>query len=114
MSSATVAQESTLDHSVAPVVVDRTASAAHHVVDAMADHALTGVGKVSGSLHVAVNHTADAVAGAAGWVARVPTQIAQQKTKLASAAFASFKARPFLTIGSAIAIGYLAGRLARR
>jgi hypothetical protein len=37
--------------------VNRTASAAHHVVDTLADQALTGVGKVSGTLHVAVNHT---------------------------------------------------------
>ena len=114
MSSVTAAQESTFGHSVAPAVVDRTASTAHHVVDSVADQALTGVGKVSGSLHVAVNHTADAVADVAGWVAHVPTQLADQKRRLASAAFSTVKAHPFLTLGGAIALGYVAGRLARR
>jgi ElaB/YqjD/DUF883 family membrane-anchored ribosome-binding protein len=93
---------------------NRTARAAHHVVDALADQALTGVGKVSGSLHMAVNHTADAVIHTADWVAQVPVQVRQKQIKLANAAFATMRARPFLTLGSAVAVGYIIGHMARR
>ena len=93
---------------------DRTASAAHHVVDTLADQALTGVGKVSGSLHVAVNQAADAVSNAADWAAHVPARMKEKRVKLANTAFATIKARPFVTLGGAIAIGFIIGRLARR
>ena len=90
MQALSVAHESTSEHAL-----DRTANAAHHAVDTLADQALTGVGKVSGSLHVAVNRTADAVANGAGWVAHVPTRIRGTKARLGSAAFAAIRARPF-------------------
>ena len=92
----------------------RTAEAAHHVVDVLADQALTGVGKVSDSLHIAVNRAADTVIHTANRVAQVPVQVRQKRIKLASAAFATMRARPFLTLGSAIALGYIIGRMARR
>jgi ElaB/YqjD/DUF883 family membrane-anchored ribosome-binding protein len=94
--------------------VNRTASAAHHVVDTLADQALTGVGKVSGTLHVAVNHAADAVSHTADLVAQVPAKMRQKRIKVANAAFATIRARPFVTLGSVIAIGYIIGRMARR
>jgi hypothetical protein len=103
--------EHTIDRSR---TANRTARAAHHVVDALADQALTGVGKVSGSLHMAVNHTADAVIHTADWVAQVPVQVRQKRIKLANAAFATMRARPFLTLGSAVAVGYIIGHMARR
>ena len=93
---------------------DRTASAAHHVVDTLADQALTGVGKVSGSLHVAVNQAADAVSNAADWAAHVPARMQEKRVKLANTAWATIRARPFVTLGSAIAVGFIIGRLARR
>jgi ElaB/YqjD/DUF883 family membrane-anchored ribosome-binding protein len=92
----------------------RTAEAAHHVVDVLADQALTGVGKVSDSLHIAVNHTADAVIHAADRVAQVPVRVRQKRIELANAAFATMRARPFLTLGGAIAVGYIIGHMARR
>jgi hypothetical protein len=103
--------ERTIDRSR---TANRTASAAHHVVDALADQALTDVGKVSGSLHIAVNHAADAAIQTADWVAQVPVQVRRKRIKLANAAFASMRARPFLTLGSAIAVGYIIGHMARR
>ena len=93
---------------------DRTAGAAHHVVDTLADQALTGVGKVSGSLHVAVNQAADAVSNAADWAAHVPARMQEKRKKLANTAFTTIRARPFVTLGSAIAVGFIIGRLARR
>ena len=98
--------------------VNRTANhavrKAHHAVDVLADQALTGVGKVSDSLHIAVNHAADAVIHTADRVAQVPVQVRQKRIKLANAAFATMRARPFLTLGSAIAVGYIIGHMARR
>ena len=93
---------------------DRTAGAAHHVVDTLADQALTGVGKVSDSLHVAVNQAADVVSNAADWAAHVPARMQEKRVKLANTAFATIRARPFVTLGSAIAVGFIIGRLARR
>ena len=92
----------------------RTAKAAHHVVDVLADQALTGVGKVSDSLHIAVNHAADAVIHTTDRVAQVPLQARQKRIKLANAAFETMRARPFLTLGSAVAVGYVIGHMARR
>ena len=93
---------------------NRAANAAHHAVDVLADQALTGIGKVSGSLHVAVNRTADAAVHTADRVAQVPAHMRQTRIKFANAALAPVKARPFVTLGSAIAIGYIVGRLVRR
>jgi hypothetical protein len=112
MSSLSVAQRPS-KHAVDHTVI-RTASAAHRVVDAFADRALTGVGKVSGSLHVAVNHAADAANSAAGWVAQAPAQMEQKTVTLSKRAIATVKARPFVTVASAIALGFIIGRLARR
>src|SRR5205807_10645613 len=100
-------------HPTASHTAYRKAEAAHHVVDVLADQALTGVGKVSDSLHIAVNHAADAVIHTADRVAQLPAQVRQKRMKLASAVFATMRARPFLTLGSAIAIGYIIGRMAR-
>ena len=119
MNRLSVAQRPFVDDSVEHTIdrsrtANRTARAAHHVVDALADQALTGVGKVSGSLHIAVNHAADAVIQTADWVAQVPVQVRQKRITLANAAFATMRARPFLTLGSAIAVGYITGHMGRR
>lgn len=109
MQSLSIAEKSTSDQTFA-----RSADAAHHVVDSLADQALTGVGKVSGSLHVAVNRTADAVVNGAEWVAHVPTRIKGTQARWGSAVFAAIKARPFVTLCGAVALGVVIGRLARR
>ena len=122
MHSLSVAPSFSVDNSVSNTAVsntvdrnlNRTASAAHQVVDTLADQALTGVGKVSDSLHLAVNHTADAVSHTTDWVAQVPAQMRQKRIKLANAAFATIRARPFVTLGSAIALGYIIGHMTRR
>src|ERR1700687_4497518 len=88
--------ERTIDRSR---TANRTASAAHQVVDALADQALTGVGKVSGSLHVAVNRAADAAIHTADRIAQVPAQMRQTRIKFANAALAPIRARPFVTLG---------------
>jgi hypothetical protein len=38
----------------------------------------------------------------------------QNRIKVANAAFATVRARPFVTLSSVIAIGYIIGRMARR
>jgi ElaB/YqjD/DUF883 family membrane-anchored ribosome-binding protein len=113
MHSLSPARSASSENFPAPAV-DRTAGAAHRIVDTLADQALTGVGNVSGSLHVAVNHAADAVTNAADWVAHVPATLQRRRTRLADATFNTIKARPFLTLGGAIAVGIIIGRLARR
>src|ERR1700720_2619858 len=77
MHSLSVAPSSSVDNTVY-----RNANAAHQVVDTLADQALTGVGKVSDSLHTAVNHAADVVSHTTDWVAEVPAQIRRKRIKL--------------------------------
>jgi ElaB/YqjD/DUF883 family membrane-anchored ribosome-binding protein len=113
MHSLSTARSTSSENPLAPAV-DRTAGAAHRVVDTLADQALTGVGNVSGSLHVAVNHAADAVTNAADWVAHVPATIQRKRTGLANATFDAIKARPLVALGGAIAVGIIVGRMARR
>jgi ElaB/YqjD/DUF883 family membrane-anchored ribosome-binding protein len=113
MQSLSPARSASFDNPVTPAV-ERTAGAAHRVVDNLADQALTGVGNVSGTLHVAVNQAADAATNAADWVARVPATIQRKGTRLSDATFNAIKARPFVTLGAAVAAGFVIGRLARR
>jgi hypothetical protein len=94
--------------------VDRGATTAHRLVDNLADQALTGVGKVSGSLHVAANHAADAAAGATDWAAAVPTQMRRGKAMLADTTCAAIRSRPFVAFGGALVAGFILGRLIRR
>jgi hypothetical protein len=119
MNSLSVAQRPSVDNSgynpgVDHPGVDRTANAAHQVVETLADQALTGVGKVSDSLHVVVNEAADAVTNAAGWAAQVPARVHQHRIKLSRAASTTISARPLVTLGSAIALGFIIGRLSGR
>ena len=93
---------------------NRAANAAHHTVDVLADQALTRIGQASGSLHVVVNHAADAAIHTADRIAQVPAHMRQTRLKFANAALAPVRARPFVTLGGAIAIGYIIGRMVRR
>jgi len=93
---------------------NRAANAAHHAVDVLADQALTGIGMASGSLHLVVNHAADAAIHTADRIAQVPAHMRQTRLKFTNAALAPVRARPFVTLGGAIAIGYIIGRMVRR
>ena len=93
--------------------IESAAQRAHQQVDAAADRALTGVGRVSDSMHRAVNTTADTAAAAAYWASHVPDKARRAQDALAEAACSSIRARPLGTLFGALAAGYVFGRIAR-
>jgi hypothetical protein len=80
--------------------IENAAQQAHQNVDRVADKAVSGVGRASDSVHRAVNTTADKAASAAEWA-------------MTEAACDTIRARPLTAVFSALAAGYVLGRIAR-
>ncbi|HEY2863627.1 MAG TPA: hypothetical protein VGK37_08410 [Casimicrobiaceae bacterium] len=93
--------------------IENAAQHAHQQVDAAADRAVSGVGRVSDSMHRAVNTTADTAALAAEWASHVPEKARHAQDALAEAACSSIRARPLGIVFGALAAGYVLGRIAR-
>jgi ElaB/YqjD/DUF883 family membrane-anchored ribosome-binding protein len=95
------------------VRIEDAALTADQTVDRIADKATTQVDRLSGSAHRAVNSTADAASTAADWASDIPQQARKAKTTASDAVCSSIRSRPFTSVASALAVGYLLGRLAR-
>jgi len=93
--------------------IENAAQQAHQSVDRAADKALTGVGKVSDSMHRALNTTADSAAAAADWASQVPEKAKRAQSAMTEAACNTIRSRPLSTVFGALAAGYILGRIAR-
>lgn len=93
--------------------IENAVQTAHKVVDAVADRTTASVDRLSSTAHRAVDKTAVAATQAAGWASTLPDQAAQVQTRLTEAACTSIRARPITAVASALAVGYLLGRIAR-
>jgi hypothetical protein len=93
--------------------VEGAVQSAHKTVDAVADKATEQVGRMSDSVHRAVNTATDAATAASEWATTLPDQAKQIQAKVTEAACASIRARPLTTVAGALVLGYLIGRLAR-
>jgi hypothetical protein len=93
--------------------IENAAQQAHQNVDRVADKAVSGVGRASDSVHRAVNTTADKAASAAEWASQVPEKARRAQGAMTEAACDTIRARPLTTVLSALAAGYLLGRIAR-
>jgi ElaB/YqjD/DUF883 family membrane-anchored ribosome-binding protein len=93
--------------------IENAAQQAHQNVDRVADKAVSGVGRASDSVHRAVNTTADKAASAAEWASQVPEKARRAQGAMTEAACDTIRARPLTTVLSALAVGYLLGRIAR-
>jgi ElaB protein len=93
--------------------IEGAAITAHQTVDKVADGATAQVDRLSGSAHRAVNRVADAASAAADWSSSVPEKAKQVQATVSESVGNSIRARPFTSIASALAIGYLLGRIAR-
>jgi len=91
--------------------VDGAAKAAHATTDKVADAATAEVGRLSGSAHRAVNSAADAASAATNWASDVAGQAAEIQTHVVDSASAAIRKQPITIVASALAIGYLLGRL---
>jgi hypothetical protein len=99
--------------STAGANLEGAAQSAHRTVDAVADKTTEQVGRVSDTVHRAVNSAADAATAATEWASTLPDQAKQIQAKVTDAACASIRARPLTSVAGALVVGYLIGRLAR-
>jgi hypothetical protein len=93
--------------------VEGAAQTAHQATDKISDKAAAQVDRLSGTTHRTVDNAADAASSAAEWASTIPEQAKQVQAQLTEAASASIRARPIVTVASALFVGYLLGRLAR-
>lgn len=93
--------------------IENAAQQAHQTVDRAADKALTGVGRMSDTVHRAVNTTADSAASAAEWASQVPEKAKRAQGAITEAACNTIRSRPLSTVFGALAVGYVLGRIAR-
>jgi hypothetical protein len=93
--------------------IENAAQQAHQNVDRVADKAVSGVGRASDSAHRAVNTTADKAASAAEWASQVPEKARRAQGAMTEAACNTIRSRPLTTVFSALAAGYVLGRIAR-
>jgi ElaB/YqjD/DUF883 family membrane-anchored ribosome-binding protein len=89
--------------------VEGAAQTAHQATDKIADKAAAQVDRLTGTAHRAVDNAADAGSSAAEWASSIPEQAKQVQAQLTE----SIRARPIVTVASALVVGYLLGRLAR-
>ena len=82
-------------------------------VDKFADSATSQVDRLSGSVHRAVNQTADAASVAADWATSIPEQARKAQVTMTGSMCSAIRARPLATLAGGIVAGYLLGRLAR-
>jgi hypothetical protein len=106
-------EESQVRSSTYDPKIENVAQQAHQSVDRAADKALTGVGKVSDSMHRALNTTADTAASAADWASQVPEKAKRAQSAVTEAACNTIRSRPLSTVFGALAAGYILGRIAR-
>jgi hypothetical protein len=93
--------------------IENAAQQAHQNVDRVADKAVSGVGRASDTAHRAVNTTADKAAAAAEWASQMPEKARRAQGAMTEAACNTIRERPLTTVFSALAAGYILGRIAR-
>lgn len=93
--------------------LEDAAQVAHNTTDQIADKAVAQLDRVSGTVHRAVDNTADAAKSAAEWASTLPDQAQVVQRRLTESASASIRARPMAIVAGALVVGYLLGRLAR-
>lgn len=97
--------------------IERTASQAHQTVDDIArkatDKAGPAIDKVARAAHQTVDKVAQAAHPAAEWIGGSAERLKQTQDQVVAGARDYVRERPLITLGLALAAGYLIGRLAR-
>ena len=89
------------------------AQTANRTIDDAAERVSSGVGRMSGAAHRAVDNAAGAATSAAEWASSLPDQAKEAQARFTEAACESIRARPIASVAGALVVGYLVGRLAR-
>jgi ElaB/YqjD/DUF883 family membrane-anchored ribosome-binding protein len=97
--------------------IERTASQAHQAVDDIArkatDKAGPAIDRVARAAHQTVDKVAQAAHPAAEWIGDSAERVRQTQEQMIAASRDYVRERPLLTLGVALAVGYLIGRLGR-
>jgi hypothetical protein len=91
--------------------IDDAAQIAHQTTERIADKAVSGIDRLSGTTHNAINSAADATSSAADWASAVADQANEMQTRVTEAASASIRERPLTIVVGALVLGYLIGRI---
>ena len=90
------------------------ASRAHEALDTAVDKVAPSVNRMVGKAHETIDRLADRAAPAADSVGAAMREASDRTVRLGEACANSVRAQPLLAVGSALAIGYVLGRLMSR
>ncbi len=97
--------------------LERTASQAHQTVDDLArratDKAGPAIDRVARAAHQTVDKVAQAAQPAAEWIGGSAERLKQTQDQVLASCRDYVRERPLVTLGVALAAGYLIGRIAR-
>jgi|SRR5437867_9337596 len=97
--------------------VERKASQAHQAVDTAAGKAINTAGpvidRVAQAAHQTVDRVAQVAVPTADWITQSAQQLKQQQEELITTSRGYIRERPLLAVATALAVGYLIGRIAR-
>ena len=89
------------------------ADRAHQAVDKAAEKAQPVLERASSAAHHTIDKVADVAVPAAQWATESGKQIAAKSGELTEVCSGYVRARPFVSIAGAVAIGYFIGRITR-
>ena len=89
------------------------ADRAHQTVDKVADRTGPVAERLSQAVHQTIDKVADKAAPAVEWAEQKTMELRDRSSKLAETCSTYVKAQPLVSVGAALAVGYLIGRLTR-
>ena len=94
--------------------LDSAADQAHRAVDRAKEKAAPVLERAASAAHRTIDNVTRATAPAAQWVSDNGKQLASKSTEFADACSNQVRARPFVSVFAALAIGYFVGKLMQR
>ncbi|MBA3505903.1 MAG: hypothetical protein H0T80_09025 [Betaproteobacteria bacterium] len=91
----------------------QTADRAHQTVDRVAERAVPAVDRLSQAVHQTIDKVADKATPAVEWAEQKTTEIRDRSSQFAETCSAYVREQPLVSVGAALAVGYLIGRLSR-
>ena len=94
--------------------LDDKADQAHRAVDRAKEKAGPMLERAASAAHKTIDTVAEKTAPAAQWVSDNSRQLATRSTQFADVCSDQVRARPFVSVAAALAVGYLVGKLLQR
>ena len=94
--------------------LDSAADQAHRAVDRAKEKAAPMLERAASAAHKTIDTVAEKSAPAARWASESSRQLATRSTEFADVCSDQVRARPFVSVAAALAVGYLVGKLLQR